>query len=70
MNADRSKSKLMNQDDIEVEFGVPRKDILYWTHKGVFPAPLRILGRKYWFVRAEVEAFWQAGRPAILDEKR
>lgn len=64
------KSKLMSQADIEAEFGVPRRDILRWTRKGLFPAPERIIGRKYWFVRAEVEAFWQAGRPMILDEKR
>lgn len=70
MSTNRSKSKLMNQDDIETEFGVPRKDILFWTHKGIFPAPVRVLGRKYWFSRAEVEAFWENKHPTTFDEKR
>lgn len=54
----RPKARLLCQADIEAEFGIPRRDLIRWTQKGLFPAPLRIIGRKYWFDRAEVERFW------------
>ncbi len=58
----KAKGRLMKQDAVEDEYGIPRRDIIRWsmTGAGGFPAPVRVVNRTYVFSRADLEK-WAAG---------
>jgi predicted DNA-binding transcriptional regulator AlpA len=65
---------LMTQKDIESEIGIGRKQVIRLgtavdrSKSGGFPEPVRVVGRTYFFNRAEVER-WAAGfRPPPASE--
>lgn len=57
------KGRLMNQKDIEAEFGIPRRDVIRWAAAGKFPAVVRTVDRTFLFRRAEVERWAEGYRP-------
>jgi hypothetical protein len=53
------KPRLMTQKDIEVEFGIPTRDILSAVQRLQFPMPVQITGKKRWFRRSDILKFFK-----------
>ncbi len=59
----KRKGRLMDQADVEEEFGLSRRTVVRWstTGAGGFPRPVQVVNRTFIFSRAELER-WAAGR--------
>jgi hypothetical protein len=55
-----TKGRLMTQYDIQEEYGLPTRDVLraVASNRG-FPQPVRVLGRKRWFNRADIARYFK-----------
>jgi len=52
-----AKGRLIDQKGIEAEYGIPTRDVLAAVQRDQFPAPVRVIGKKRWFRRADVRKF-------------
>ena len=52
-----NKGRLMNQKQIQEEWGIPTRDVLRAVQTGKFPSPVRVFGKVRWFNRAEVARY-------------
>jgi predicted DNA-binding transcriptional regulator AlpA len=59
----KPKGRLMNQKDIQQEYGLSTRDVLRGVAANQFPAPVRVIGKKRWFDRAEIARFFRVQRP-------
>lgn len=53
----KAKGRLMNQKQIQEEYGIPTRDVLRAVQAGRFPDPVRVLGKVRWFRRTEIAKF-------------
>lgn len=53
------KARLMNQKQIQDEYGIPTRDVLRAVQAKKFPDPVRVLGKVRWFRRADIAKFFK-----------
>jgi hypothetical protein len=53
--------RLINQKQIQKEFGIPTRDVIRWCMSGAcgFPKPIRIIGRVYIFHRKDILEYFR-----------
>ena len=57
MKTTERKGRLMSQREVSEELGLPTRDVIRYSKAGTFPAPVKKIGKKYWFRRSEVVAW-------------